>query len=231
MNPTNNIDSFYIGAYWNGRNGQLKNVVSNTVKTLQKLSEVDEQFLNWYEGGSTRKEALENKVSINAESIEKLYRSELKDTEIDKDGYSLNGFSLILWSGHEDDESSSISFRDGEASDLIGNCCVISFPAEGNARERLLKLSAIKSLVAILTEIWNPDGVVLISKKLKQLLGTINEVGWVTFIHQPQITPNISSKVVHEEFNTGHLFYLDSLIVNDYNLVKELLPIKGATYW
>lgn len=222
------IDSFYIGAYWGSRAEPLEQVIDKVLQTLQKLAEIDEQFLNWYEGAGSRKKALEKKVSIDEDTIKRLCLEAVKKGELDERGFAEMGFLFGLWSGHLNDESSGINFTVGTAftSPHLCNACVLTIPFEGTARERLLQVEKAKKIIAIFVEIWSPDYAVLTSHQLRDKLNAANKVGWVTYYKLIRRTPKISNKVIYEKCNSGHLFYLANETSYDYSLAKELLPLK-----
>lgn len=223
------IDSFYIGAYWGSRAESLYEIKDKVSQTFNRLMEIDEQFLNWYEGGMSRKKALEKKVTLNNETIERLCLQQVKKGELDEKGIAKMGFLLGLWTGHKDEESSRVSFTVGSSftSPHLCNSCVVTIPFEGQARERLLRPEKAKAIIAIIVEIWNPDYAVLASNELNKALGIVNDIGWVTYRKAIRQMPIISSKVVYEKFGDGHLFYLDAVNYGycDYDLANELLPI------
>src|ERR1700757_1466763 len=102
------IDTFYIGAYWNARPETLQDVQIKTFKTLSFLKEIDEQFSNWYKTAMSRKKALERKIFITEDAMRELCLQNVKKGELDDKGFSKMGFLMELWSGHKDEESSSI---------------------------------------------------------------------------------------------------------------------------
>lgn len=220
------IDSFYIGAYWGPRAEPLSEVSGKILQTFEKLITVDEQFLNWYEGGMSRKKALEKKVVFNKETIETLCLQLVKKGELDQKGFAKMGFLFGLWSGHSDEESSSISFNVGKENERLTNACVISIPFEGAARERLLEPGKAKEIISILIEIWNPDYAVLASSELNNMLEIVNDIGWITYRKSLKRMPKISDKVIYEKFGNGHLFHLANESSYNYNLANELLPLK-----
>jgi len=219
------IDSFYLAAYWVQRKENLHIVVEKTISFLQDLTRLDEQFVNWYEQGYNKKDALSNKIIIDKESIETLYKKGVKKNDLDNEGFSKIGYSIGMWSGDKEEYSSSLSINCGHASKFFSNSCVITIPAEGEQKERLLKLIKQKELVNLLIKSWEPDNIVLSSSKLKSEIGT-DEVGWVTYYKSLRRIPKISDKVIYEKSNSGHLFYLANEASYDYSLAKKLLPLK-----
>ena len=218
-------DSFIVGAYWSSRAEALNDVKNKIIQTLQRLSKIDEQFLKWYETGSSRNEALEKIAVLDDKTIERLCMAKVKKGELDELGFSKMGFLFSLWTGHSDDQSSSISFSVGTASKWLTNSCVITLPFEGAARERLLKSNKAKEIVKVLVEIWNPEYAVLSSEELNNRLDRANELGWITYRKViPQI-PN-AVKIVHEKYNEGHLFFLNGENSYDYNIINDLLQIN-----
>jgi len=187
------------------------------------------ELIGVVELGMSRKEALQDKVLLTFEDIKILYQKRLKKIDLDKDGYSKIGYGLSVWTGHNDDESSQISFGVGSGSERIRNRCVIKIPSEGSARDRLLQLDKVKKILGLLIKIWNPDIVVLNSKELSTLLDTTNEIGWVTYVNRIKGIPKVSSKIVHEaNYYGGDLFYLktNNGLIYDYSLMNEYLSLR-----
>lgn len=222
------IESFYIGAYWGSRGEPLAQVRDKILQTLQKLAEIDEQFLNWYEGGTSRKQALEKKVSIDAGTIERLCLAMVKKGELDEKGFSAMGFLFGIWSGHLDDQSSSITFSVGKSftSPHLSNSCVLTVPFEGVARERLLQTEKAKKIVAVLVGIWHPDYAVFTSHQLRDKLNAANKVGWITYQKSIKKLPNITSEVIYEKADNGHWFHVKESNYTE-TLSNELLPMKA----
>jgi len=54
------IDTFYIGAYWNGPKETPDEVCEKTVSILKSLKEIDQLYSNFFELCMSRKSALEN---------------------------------------------------------------------------------------------------------------------------------------------------------------------------
>jgi len=223
------IDTFYIGAYWRNRKELLNRVVNPTLQTLRELSEVDKQFLNLYELGMSRQQALEHRISLTPEYIERLYRGRVKKNDLDQDGYNKIGYRLSLWTGHKEGEASTISFNAGSSSKRLTDLCLINLPSEGAAKNRLLQLDKVKEIIKLLIRNWNPDTVVLNSKELSEALDTMNELGWVTYTKNVKTWLKLSDNIVHEKsFFGGHLFYLktENNLAYDYNLISQLLSVK-----
>jgi hypothetical protein len=225
------IDSFHIGAYWNNRKQFFYSVISPTFKTLKGLSEIDEQFVNLYELGWSRKKALEHKFHISYENIKQLYQKDVKKNDLDQDGYSKIGYRLSLWTGHKDGEASGISFGVGMGYERLTNSCVISIPFEGPATERLLHLNKVKEILTMVIQNWDPDFAVLNSRKLSNTLDVMNQIGWVTYLRTSKNKFYSNTGIVHEKnFNGGHLFYLqtENGLAYDYESIDKLLSFKKA---
>jgi hypothetical protein len=222
-------DVFFVGAYWNARREILEDVIQPTLEVLERLSEFDEQFLTFYELGYSRKSALENKVLLNVENIKELYKKGHKKKDIDSFGYSGVGFNLSLWTGQRDRESSSLSFRVGKNSDKVSNSCLISLPAEGVAKDRLLHFNKAKIILDLLIEAWDPDTVVLTSRKLSDSLTAITDVGWMTYKKLLEKNVRVIDNIIHDPYyKGGHLFYLktNNEMAYDYDMIDDLLSFK-----
>lgn len=223
------VDTFRIAGYWGSRSETISEVIFKVYKTLSKLYHVDEQFTNWYEGGISRKEALNKKIEINVESIEKLIRKGIKKGELDEKGYSRFRLGLGLWSGHIDEESAGISIDAGAVfeTDNIMNCCVVNLPFEGEASKRLLRLDKVKSIISIMIENWDPDNIILNSKRLANTFDTINEIGWVTYKKGIKSLAISTKNIIQEKFYHGYLFYLNSTQILNYEMMSELQVLKS----
>ena len=231
------IDAFYIGAYWKNRKAALDKIVESTVKTYQKLGGIDEQYSGLYELGWSRKKALENHIIVDLPHIKSLYQKEIKKGDVDESGYNDLGFRLSAWTGHKNDEASNISICAGSANPRITNSCIIKVPAEGDARNRLLKIEKAKDIIALLVEIWNPDQVILNSREIRNMFeqekgenvfDSHNIIGWVTYV--PHLNGSLPTdwNIVHDsDFHGGHLFYLktNDNSVYDYDSMQDLLPL------
>jgi hypothetical protein len=101
-------------------------------------------------------------------------------------------------------------------------------PIEGEAKERLLTFDRQKKIITLLLNHWDPPNVIVNSKKLSNITQMPNEVGWITYVKKVKQIPKFSSKIIHESFNNGHLFYLETKndICFDYDLIEDLLPLQ-----
>ncbi len=226
------IDSFYVGAYWGSRKETLNEVAEKTTIMLARLSELNSHYSTWYELGMSRKNALEKKVLNNTEYIKKLYQQNIRKGEIDSLGYTTHSFSLGLWTGHADYESSSISLSAGGVfnSKGISNRCVIKIPYEGEMRDCLLKFEKAMSLINILIEIWNPDYALFSSHYLADKINGVNGIGWITYNRNFKKQPIFKDKFIFEKKNNGQLIYLSTLKeeIYDYSLIDQLLHLNEA---
>lgn len=221
-------DSFIFGAYWGSRAEPLAQAANKVLQTLKRLGEIDELFLNLYEVGRSRKEALKKKVSLELGTINRICQ-EAAMGELDSNGFAKNGFVFSLWTGHKDEESSSISFAVGDIFKIpnLTNSCVIKLPREDEAKKRLLQEA--KKIIFTLVQIWEPDYAVLTSNEVRDKLMVGNRIGWITYRKTIKNTPKISNKVLHERSGQGHLFYFNSPNgPYDHSLLNELEPIKSS---
>jgi hypothetical protein len=218
-------DSFIIGAYWDSRAEPLHEVGDKVLQTLLRLSTEDEQFLNWYELGWSKKQALDKKIAFNIETIERLCLSRVKKKEFDDNGYSEMGFLFRLWTGHKEGEASTISFSVGTASEWLTNSCYVKIPSKGLARERLLQIGKAKEIISILADIWCPDYAVLTSDDLRERLNVGNKIGWVTYIKKINYIPQLGHGILYGGNQNGHWFYPRNPQYND-EFEKELVLLS-----
>lgn len=223
--------SEYIGAYWGSRIDSLHEISKKIIHTLNGLAKIDDHFLVWYEGNNSKKLALEKKIILNNETIERLCLSQVKKKELDEAGFTKSGFLFGLWSGHKDKESSSITFTVGSSfeSRYLSNSCVLKIPYEGPAHERLLNLEVSKRIIVFLIETWNPDYAVLTSDSLRNTLNIGNRVGWITYHQNIKQVPKSSQKLAYESLDKGHLFYLTSRLErHEKDAIQDLLLVKDS---
>lgn len=221
-------DSYYIGAYWSARAEALQMITMKIKLTLESLKLIDEQFIEWYETGTSYIGSLKKLDLNDASRIEKLCLEKVKKTELDERGIAKMGFLFSLWSGNQiEEEASSISFNVGKSNARLINSCVLKFPHSGIARDRLLEIALSKRIVEKLVEIWSPDYAVLISDKLRSDIGFGNKLGPITYQKLIKSVPKIGQNVLYEKFNEGHLFSISNKIDN-YFLVQDLEPIKNV---
>ena len=222
------MDSFIIGAYWGSRAEELSRITKKILTLLELLRQKDEQFLNFYELGSSRKEALDNKISLDEATIQKLCLQKVRKGELDEKGFSKNGFLFGLWTGQSDEESSGLTFSVGGDFSVAGlsNRIIIKIPFMGQARDRLLKLENAKAIIEILVKVWNPDYAVLISDSLRDKINMGNNVGWITYRRSLR---NIPNGIMHESVHDGHLLIVPSY--SGYDIAaseKELLTVAKS---
>jgi hypothetical protein len=224
------VDTFYTGGYWSEGKDCLGSVVDKTMSFLEKLSKIDIQFANWYQLGYTKREALQRKVNLDQNYISNLYRSRIKKNDLDEDGFSKIGFSIDLWTGHEEDFSSSLAINCGHSSKNFKNSCVINIPIEGEAKDRLLSIDKQKEIFHLLIDEWHPQNIIVNSKSLSGITQMPNEIGWMTYIKELKKIPDFKSKIIRKHFNGGHLFYLETKnsFCYDYDLMEELLPLRAV---
>jgi hypothetical protein len=169
-------------------------------------------------------------VTIEKDNIEMLFKKNIKKNDLDNQGFSNIGYSIDLWTGHEEKYSSSLSINGGHASKFFSNSCVLSLPIAKERQEQLLKLDKVKDIITLLISTWQPDSAVLNSNKLKDETGLINKLGWVTYVKNLAANSKISEKIIHENLNGGNLFYLkmNNNSCYDYDLIQELLTLKDV---
>ena len=94
-----------------------------------------------------------------------------------------------------------------------------------------MRLGKVKAIMRLIIQNWDPDTMVLNSRKLSDALGTVNQVGWVTYLKKINRSSKLGNKIIHENnFVGGHLFYLDTTDdqAYDYSLINELLLLKNV---
>ena len=218
-------DSFYIGAYWSGREETLKDVKRKVQQTLNALSAIDEQFLTWYETGTSRKQALTKKVLFDDETIERLCLSKVRKGELDDAGISKMGFGFSLWTGQPEGEESNISFGVGMNNKWLTNSCVLTIPYEGPARQLLLQRTIVRKIITVLIQQWKPDSAILTSFHLGEKLGNI---GWITYKKSLKRVPKSNLEIAYEKDAVGHWIYpvaesFDEMVIEKLSPLKDVL--------
>jgi len=223
-------DIFYIGAYWKNRKQKLDVLLSPTLTLLEGLARMDDQFLDLFEKGNSRSQALKSKVLKTEDELCRLFLKRTKKNDIDSNGYSSIGYRLSFWNGQGDGQASSISFSLGTNSDILSNYVLIDLPSEGVLKERLLQIDIVLQIIELLITNFNPEVIVLNSRRLQAELDSVDDVGWVSY------KKNISRKfrmsddnIVHvSNYMGGHLFYLKNESGKAYNY-SSIAHLKGLT--
>ena len=222
------MDNYYLGAYWHGRKEKLDTIINKSILFLNKLSEIDKSFLHWYKEGYNCSEA--NEIEINYAFLEKMYKSKLKNGDIDKNGYSKVGFRISGWSGHQDDFlNTSFSIAAGDDFIKIPNSCIVSIPHKGEEKKRLLEINIIKKILKEMIIVWKPDYAVLQSQKLKDVVKAKNLIGWVTYYDKRFNLPKLPDAFSIEEVKGfGSIIHINTTFdVNEQSLTNELLNLKS----
>lgn len=146
-----------MSAIWWNYNRVASN--ENAIKVYDFLSLLKEHnkdlFGDWYELGTSKKNAMLNKVHLTAENI----RDKL-DKNWDKKFDDL-GTGVSFWTGHDDDDlSASISFKLGGygRKPFNKNSCVLNLPNTSPFYESLENQNALKNL---LVKFWHPDKILI----------------------------------------------------------------------
>ncbi|WP_285010118.1 Imm52 family immunity protein [Pedobacter faecalis] len=223
-------DVFYVGAYWSNRKQSIDEILRPSLNVLEGFAALDSQFQYYYEAGMSREEALAKKVTLTQGELRRLFLVGVKKNDLDFEGHRKIGYSLRFWNGQSDRESSSVSFNLGSNSPRISNNCLVKIPAEGAAKERLLGFSKSRQVIDLIIENFEPEILVLTSRKLQTDLDVINEIGWVTYKKQIISKKIMSTNIIHEpNYKNGHLFYLntDTGLVYNYDMIGDLESLKG----
>lgn len=142
-----------VNVMWRGRKQTLKECTETFLVFLERLKLYDERFSIWYEGGFTRKQALENKIIYEYDYIKSKFCSNCKDTD-----YPEFDFDIGFWNGGETD-ATSFGIRASLGGDgSVGNSiCSLTFPSEGELYEHYKIMKNWEQILELFVDHWNPD--------------------------------------------------------------------------
>ena len=162
------IQRYIVGAYWPSRKETLDHCAARLQQFFVELEASDPAFLNWYERGRSRKDAVEKRV--NATDIQ--YLRGLLDRgrnrrDVDHAIMEELGFRIGVWNGARDLKEAGINiacglhWEDKQKRTTLYNSIVVDLPKElGDLKlyENIIKL------VRAMVRVWEPSWAGVMSK-------------------------------------------------------------------
>src|SRR5687768_756609 len=99
------IERYYLGAYWGNRKETAAECAERAVALLQWLSRCDEAFGRWFQGGRSRKEALQREVRPDPAVLRPLLERGRNRRDDDRSVIEELGFRMGLWNGAADSDA------------------------------------------------------------------------------------------------------------------------------
>lgn len=140
--------------------------------------------------------------------MSRLFLIGVRKNDLDLEGYNTIGYILGLWNGQSNYNSSFVSFTLAASSLKISNNCLIKFPAEGPVKESLLQLTKVCRISDLLIKNFDPDILVLNSRRLQTELDTANEIGWVTYKKQVNKRVKVSQNKYMIQITKEGIFFI-----------------------
>jgi Immunity protein 52 len=174
------IETYYAGAYWGPRRETPEECARRAEVFLASIANVDPAFSRWFEGGSSRKDALKRPIEPSGEALEKrVLRG--RDRQFESLGYS-----VWAWNGAPDDyDACAFNFNCGSYSEGQSNRCVVDLPTLGPNAERVLSAPVLTGLVRSMVLAWEPEAAIATSSMLREAVTPIGRagtfVGWIMY--------------------------------------------------
>src|SRR5882724_3387900 len=115
----NQMDSFYIGAYWGPRVQSIEEVTAAALNLFRRLAEADTLFSDWYQLGRSSKEAKEHVFVPGEDSVRQLLLRGQNRRDADRRPIGELGFSLSVWNGRVGPGAANLSILMGAASERV----------------------------------------------------------------------------------------------------------------
>ena len=143
-----------LAVRWNKRKETLRKCTEDFLSFLKKLKTYQPTFFGtWYGGGSSKKEALSNKVIFEYEYIKNRFSRRDKENS-----YSDVGYFESIWNGEDDFKSMGIDISQGKDG-IVVNWCTINLPAEGAVYDYFKEPFHQLELLKIMITHWKADSV------------------------------------------------------------------------
>src|SRR5262245_42303313 len=118
------MNRFFLGAYWSPRRESLDQCTDRLLGFLHDLKTCDDTLVHWYQLGSSRAQALKNRVDTS----DRVYFLELLRRRHRKRGFENLGYSVDLWNGGDDDKAVGLSVTCGLYFERLGNHANLNLP-------------------------------------------------------------------------------------------------------
>lgn len=164
---------YSLRAYWGKRQENVEECAGKMLDYLTCLGQWDESCRDWYELAKTLKKALQHKVTLDKEGLERLL---LKGRQYTDYGHHLMddlGYSVGIWSGGNTEEIGqggiSMHIKCGGTSASVANSCWIRLLYKGEMAERVLQVPRLKALLECVVQAWEPTWAVIDTSKTPKL--------------------------------------------------------------
>ncbi len=180
------METYFLGAYWFDRKESVEQCTERVLRCLAELGKCDTAYSRWFNGGQSRKQALEREVDITSETVKELLLRGRNRKDIGKEVIEDMGFSMSLWNGGEDCQSVGFRVHCGAYTGnlSLGNSCVVNLPSDGPPSERLLRVDTLLCLMRAVVESFDPDWATVMPDALLKTLKFDSKnpaVGWLFY--------------------------------------------------
>ncbi|HYO66519.1 MAG TPA: immunity 52 family protein [Archangium sp.] len=172
-------ETYYAGIYWGGRKDSAEECARRAETFFHLLSRCDPIYTRWFEQANSRKKALQLQFEPTADTFLRFFKSR-------KYQEGRDGFSLWVWTGHEEGHGGLATMNCGSAAEFVPNSCFLYLPSEEPERERILQVDVLAGVLRAMVLAWEPDWGVVTSGDFRDSLspqGTIGTFvgGWTYF--------------------------------------------------
>jgi hypothetical protein len=172
------IENYYAASYWLARSESAESCARHAERFFHLLGRCDPAWTRWYEPADSFEEARKRPFTPDAASFEELFAREQH--------HFGDRFSFRLWTGDNQEETSSAGGTCGSASPLIPSNCLLEPFDEGPVVERILSAPVMTEVLRSMAIAWDPEWGVATTDAHRQMAvkgfphaGTF--VGWVMY--------------------------------------------------
>jgi hypothetical protein len=175
------IETYYVGAYWKGRQEPAAACARRAEAFLRLLVPLDSTWVHWFGKADTLEEALKRRIDPVAATFEALFTQ--KDHRLPIDGYMLG-----LWNGDPSLAATTLEFTCGTSSRFVSNVCLLELPAPASSPvgDRIVTSALLTQLLKAMALTWEPDWGVVMSEAYRDQTWPDKQppvhVGWVTYL-------------------------------------------------
>ncbi|WP_225410853.1 immunity 52 family protein [Stigmatella hybrida] len=172
------IETYYAGSYWLARPESAEACARRAGRFFRSLGRCDPAWNRWYQPASSFEEARKRPFTTDETSFQKLFAHEKHQI--------FDGVKFRLWTGDNQEETSSAGGSCGSSSLQLPSNCVLEPFDEGLVGERILTASVMAEVLRTMAIAWDPEwGVATSHQHLETAVkgfpyaGTF--VGWVMY--------------------------------------------------
>jgi len=171
-------ETYYAGSYWLARPEPAEVCARRAERFFHLLGRCDPAWTRWCETAGSFEDARKRPFAPEAEGFQKLFRDQEKRGDEE--------FSLHLWTGDSQEETSGVDGACGSADPSLPSSCVLRPHKQGPIGERVLTAPVMTEVLRAMVLAWEPEWGVVTSHQYddlvsEQVMTAGTSVGWVMY--------------------------------------------------